>query len=237
MDEPERADFDRALNAGLRFLDTELSARQCEKLWLHRQRVVEANRRFNLTRITDPVEFAVKHHLDSLALLAWVAKTGARVSRVLDVGTGAGIPAVPLAIARPDWNITAIDGTAKKVRFVAELTDELDLDNLTCRHARAESWRGETTFDLVLFKAVGSIARCLRNARRHLPEGGTAALYKTAALADKEADEASQAACKLGFELPARHAYQLPLGDEAIRREIWLYRLIGRQPSRLARGR
>lgn len=237
MDANDRRLFDQALIAGLQSLGTELSAQQCEKLWLHRQRVVQANRRFNLTRISDPVEFAVKHHLDSLALLAWVAESGTRVQRVLDVGTGAGIPAVPLAIARPDWSITAVDGTAKKARFVAELADELGLGNLTCRHARAESWRGETTFELVLFKAVGPIARCLRNARRHLSQGGVAVHYKTSDPAASEVDQGAQAARKLGFEPAARHAYQLPQADETISRELWLYRLIGRQPPRLARGR
>ncbi len=223
MEATDRDRFEQALSKGLHSLSIALTAEQREKLWQHRQSVVEANQRFNLTRITDPADFAIKHHVDSLAVLAWIAQANIRIKQILDVGTGAGIPAIPLAIARPDWNITAIDGTAKKTRFVTGFAVALDLTNLTCRHARAEQWQSENPFDLVLFKAVGPIAKCLKQAKHHLTKCGAAVHYKTTNLPAPEIEEATQAAIELHFAPPKKHAYHLPLDKKTIARELWIY--------------
>ena len=112
--------MERPLAQRLARWQIKLSPKQLGQMVAHHDAMVEANRRLNLTRITDPVESAVRHYADSLALLAWSRDSAVSIRTLLDVGTGAGFPAVPLAIMKPKWKITAIDGTKKKIDFVRE---------------------------------------------------------------------------------------------------------------------
>ncbi len=168
--------FQTALVEATRAVGVALTDEQRGLMWEHFRLVVQANRQFNLTRITSAADAAVKHYADSLTLLAapWIDADGGRPLRVLDVGTGAGFPAVPLAIARPDWRITAIDSTAKKVRFVAEAVGRLGLTNVEARHARAADLARskQERFDLVLLRAVSRIAAGLDEVHRLVPPGG-----------------------------------------------------------------
>ncbi len=223
----ERVEFGSALGAGLKSLGIKLSDAQRGKLWDYRELVVEANKEFNLTRITGPRDFAVKHHIDALAVLRWCRQSSVPVGRVLDVGTGAGVPAVSLAIAEPSWLVTALDGTGKKVRFVADVARALKLCNLSAIHGRAEEWRGEDEFDLVLFKAVGSLARCLAWARPHLMSGGRAIIYKTDKVADDEIAEARKVAKRLRYSAAKHFEYKLRDGDEERSRVLWIFRQVG----------
>jgi len=204
------------------------AASQVEQLAAHFACVMEANERFNLTRITDPEDFAMKHVIDSLAVVRWVEENAVEVRRVLDIGTGAGIPAIPIAVARDDWHVTAVDGTAKKAHFVRDVAVELGLANLAALHARAEHWKADRPFDLVLLKAIGPIERCLRFARPHLADGGYAVLYKTAHLPEHEIAAGARTAKELGFAAPEQFAYDLVLGEETMARQLWIFR-VGRR--------
>ncbi len=186
--------------------------------------VVHANRRFNLTRIADAAEAAVKHFADAISLLGWVKTNGLSASRVLDVGTGAGFPAVPLAIMRPDWQVMAVDSTAKKVRFVAELSARLDLRNLSAEHRRAGQWRPHQPFDLVTCKAVGTLRKCVEQARELVKPSGYAIVYKTDAVSDEERQAALQVARRLPLQVLEPYRYRLRLGDETIERTLWVFR-------------
>ena len=112
--------FDRALDEAADRIGVPTTAAQRSAMGHHFALMVEANRRFNLTRITTPVEAAIKHYADSLTLLTCPDIAAAAPITLLDVGTGAGFPAIPLAIVCPAWQVAAIDGTGKKARFVAE---------------------------------------------------------------------------------------------------------------------
>lgn len=215
----------------------DLSPMQRSTLWTHHQRVIETNQRFNLTRITEPAEFAVKHHADSLAVVAWTRDSAVDVGRILDIGSGAGLPAVPLAVANPNWHVVAIDGTGKKAAFVNGVADELGLANLHSFHARAESWRSDRRFDLVVLKAIGPIARCLDLAYRHLRPDGQVAIYKTANMRQAEISDGLATAGRLGFVDPVVYPYELPLGDETLARTLWIYRLARGQSPGLPRRR
>ncbi|NOS99760.1 MAG: 16S rRNA (guanine(527)-N(7))-methyltransferase RsmG [Phycisphaerales bacterium] len=202
---------------------------QIETLWRFYGRVVETNNKFNLTRIIEPRDFAVRHILDSLAAAVWAGSVNVAISTVLDVGTGAGAPAVPLAVAKPDWRITAIDGTAKKASFVQSCADELGIANLRCLHARAESWRSPAPFDLVVLKAVGSLERCLRYARSLVSMGGHVVIFKSAAMAADELANAERTAPEQGYSTPTLFHYMLSgSGDEPLERDLWVYRLTRR---------
>ena len=110
----------------------------------------------NLTAITDPRDVAVLHLLDSLALTGLV---GLEDRTVVDVGTGAGFPGVPLAIARPSARVTLLDSLGKRVDFLRESCRTLGLDNVECVHGRAEEFAGERreTFDLAVSRAVAAL--------------------------------------------------------------------------------
>ena len=129
------SDRDR-LAGGLRELDLALNDDQVTASLTYRDLLVKWNRAFNLTAVRDPGEMIARHLLDSLAVLPHL-----EAGPTLDVGTGAGLPGIPLAIARPDQAFTLLDGNGKKARFVRQARRELGLDNVEVVHARVEQYR------------------------------------------------------------------------------------------------
>lgn len=128
------------------------------KLDIFSDMLVSENKKFNLTAITDPEEIAIKHFLDSLSVLKFVDFKPC--DRVADVGAGAGFPSVPLMIARPDINVTMLDGTRKRLDFIDSVIKELNLNGQTL-HMRAEiAGRDENyreSFDKVVSRAVANL--------------------------------------------------------------------------------
>ena len=121
------------------------------------ERMLAVNEHLNLTAITEPEAVILRHYADSLTL-AELIPTGASVA---DIGSGAGFPAIPLCIARPDLRITAIDGTGKRVRYMQETADLLGLSNLTALTMRAEAGAKDPTlrgkFDVATARAVAAL--------------------------------------------------------------------------------
>jgi len=131
-----------------------ISQVQLELLARHKEMVLETNRYMNLTAITDPQDFDIKHIIDSLTLLPYI-KSG---DTLADVGTGAGFPGLVLAIMREDLQVTLIDSLRKRVFFLQGVVDALGLKNVTCIHTRAEDLaRQGTTFDICTARAVASL--------------------------------------------------------------------------------
>jgi len=188
----------------------------------HYRAMVEANRTINLTRITDPVEAAVKHYADSLSLLLWVRDRQVRVTTIIDVGTGAGFPALPLALLRPDWQITAIDGTAKKVAFVRRISESLGLANLDVVHAHSTHWPDGPRADLVLVRAVGRLSKCMQQMAGYVRPGGHLVAYKTP-LADDAAElaEARALCAECRFEMKPPYCYEISLRGESLSRALY----------------
>ncbi len=124
------------------------------------------NRAYNLTAVRDPQEMVGRHLLDSLTVLPYV-----KGPRVLDVGTGAGLPGIPLALALPALHFTLLDSNAKKTRFVTQAAHALGLANVTVVHARAEQFQPPERFDTVIARALASIPDMLA-ATRHLCASG-----------------------------------------------------------------
>ncbi|MGH2601581.1 MAG: 16S rRNA (guanine(527)-N(7))-methyltransferase RsmG, partial [Dehalococcoidia bacterium] len=168
-------------------------------------RLLEWNARFNLTAITDPDEIERWLFLDSLLLVPIIDRlTADNPARLVDIGSGAGFPGVPLAIARPDLEITLVEATAKKVTFLDHLIAELDLPNVTAMHARAEdlgrhaAHRG--AYDLATARAVASLPALIELTMPLLCLGGHALLPKGLDL-DDELAAGQRAASPLGARI------------------------------------
>lgn len=163
------------------------------------------NRAYNLTSIEEPEAMVSTHLLDSLAAHAELA--GARIA---DLGTGAGFPGLPLAIANPQRQFTLIDATAKKVRFVAHAARTLGLANVQAVQARAEALDSAQPFETIVARAVGSLAELTRLARPLTHPGTRLVAYKG------RRPDAELAALPAGWRLEAVRSVAVP-GLEAER--------------------
>jgi 16S rRNA (guanine527-N7)-methyltransferase len=158
-----------SLGAGLAELPgAVLDATQQSTLLAYLDLLQRWSRAYNLTAIRDPEEMVSRHLLDSLSILPWIGGL-----RVLDAGTGAGLPGVPLSIARPDLAVTLLDSAGKKVRFLNHVARELCLKNVHPVQARLESYEPECPFETIVSRAFSSLA-AFAVAARHL--AGTARL-------------------------------------------------------------
>jgi 16S rRNA (guanine527-N7)-methyltransferase len=217
----DRASFERTLNSALKSWKWEIESGSIARMWTHFEAVIEANRRLNLTRITDPKRAAVLHYADSLSLLTWCRDRGIEARRVLDVGTGAGFPAVPLAVARPDWRVTALESTRKKAEFLRRWAAESGLTNLTVESNHSAHWTAPRRFDLIVFRALARLDRALADTARHVSRGGWLSAYKTATLPNAERDAAGAAATRLGLRFAEPFLYDLQIEGETFHRALY----------------
>jgi len=153
------------LAAGLAELGLDLPAAVQHKLLAFRDLLLKWNKTYNLTALRDP-EQAVSHHLlDSLAILPHVGG-----GALLDVGSGGGLPGIPLAIARPELEVTLVDAVQKKTTFLQQVAIELGLKNVAVHHARVEEMRGQ--YAQISSRAFADLARLVGLTRHLLEPGG-----------------------------------------------------------------
>lgn len=155
------------LRRGLAALQLAATEDRIEKLLSFLQLLLKWNRVYNLTAIDRPEDMVGLHLLDSLAVLPYLGG-----DRILDVGTGAGLPGIPLALFEPDLNFVLLDSNAKKTRFVTQAVIELGLRNVRVEHARIELYRPAHGFDRVICRAYADLPNILAQTRRLLRPGG-----------------------------------------------------------------
>jgi 16S rRNA (guanine527-N7)-methyltransferase len=173
----------------------------------HLELIVEANRNFNLTRILDPREAAIKHVVDSV--MPW--RLFAEAGHVLDAGTGAGFPGIPLAVIFPSVRFTLAESIGKKARFVAAAVQELGLTNVAVANQRAEDVLRGGKVDIITARAVAPVERAVALFGPALQSGSRALLYKGPD-ADSEIAEAKSALRKSRLQARVRDRYDLPEG-------------------------
>lgn len=181
--------------------------------------VLEGNRQFNLTRITEPSEFWEKHLWDSLqGIRRFLGEPNEfkpdTSLRVIDIGTGAGFPGLPIAIVRPTWTLTLLDSTRKKLRFVDQVIESLSLPNVRTLVDRVEEIgqqpRHRQRYDIALIRAVAVAPVCAEYALPLLTVGGVAVLYR-GQWTDEETAALESIAAVLGGEIEAIEAVKTPL--------------------------
>jgi 16S rRNA (guanine527-N7)-methyltransferase len=207
------------------------SEKQQLELQLLYAAVVTANRNLNLTRITEPEEFWEKHLWDSLRGVGNLIANQS-VQKVIDIGTGAGFPGLPLAIARTDWQMTLVDSTAKKIGFIQELAPEIGLTNIHPLVSRIEELGQQSQhrhqYDLALIRAVASANICAEYALPLVKIGGTAILYR-GNWTEEEGDSLELAVTKLGGEITKIDRFTTPISN-SIRHCIWLEKTADTHP-------
>jgi 16S rRNA (guanine527-N7)-methyltransferase len=156
------------LATAARRLGAELDERQAAQLIAYLQLLQKWNRVFNLTAIRDPAQALTHHLLDCLAVVSPLQRNGA--ATLLDVGSGAGLPGLVLAVALPGLQVTCVDSVAKKAAFMTQAVSELELTNARAVHARVEDLQGE--FDIVTSRAFASLDVFTRLTRPLLKRDG-----------------------------------------------------------------
>lgn len=179
--------------------------------------------RLNLTRLTSPPDVAIKHFLDSLAVLTVVSPP--QNSSLIDVGTGAGLPGLALKIARPDLHLTLLDATAKKLTFCRAVADDLGLEGVQTVHARAEDAGHDpahaAAYDFVVARAVAPLEKLLPWMAPFSRPGGLLVALKGANVED-ELPAARRAAHRLRLSLKPPVMVSLPEADEPLTRHLIL---------------
>ncbi len=150
------ASLKRSIEDGCNALGEPLSPTQLAQMQCLLQELQRWGTKINLTAIRDPAEMVSGHLLDSLAV-----RSHLHGKSVVDIGTGAGFPGLPLAIAEPDRSFVLLDGNRKKVSFVQHVVTTLKLQNVTALHCRAENYAPEQAFDTVVARALASIPRII----------------------------------------------------------------------------
>lgn len=207
------------LRAGLMRWELTLTGTQIDALVGYSALLLDANTRMNLTAVTEPADFARRHLLDSLCPPA--LRSIPEGASVIDVGTGAGLPGVPLAIARPDLRVTLVDARRKKAEFVEKAIAALRITNAAALWGRAEDLardpRHREAYDVALARALAALPVLSEYLLPFVRTGGAMLAWKGAA-AEEELDAARDAISALGGGSPAALPYAI--SDEFCRLRI-----------------
>ncbi|MDO4437833.1 MAG: 16S rRNA (guanine(527)-N(7))-methyltransferase RsmG [Eubacteriales bacterium] len=232
--------FRTELEDGIKLLNIELSEKQKEQLYEYYNMLVEKNKVMNLTAITEEKEFVKKHIIDSLAII----NAGEEITNILtkgdidliDVGTGAGLPGIVLKIAFPKLRITLFDSLMKRLKFLDEVIDKLDLKDITTLHGRAEDIgrdkKYREKFDIVVSRAVANMSTLSEYCIPLVKPLGLFIPYKSGEIKD-ELKIAEKAIRILGGEVCSSELYELPESD--IKRSLIVIEKIKRTPMEYPR--
>ncbi len=158
------------LRAGAAAMGTPLTEKQADQLLAYGSLMLKWNKVYNLTALRDPASVLTHHLLDSLAAVGPLQREWAGQGRLLDVGSGGGLPGVVIAILRPDLDVSCLDAVAKKAAFVQQVAAELDVPNLRGLHARVESLTG--SYDVISSRAFASLPDFFNGSVHLLAPGG-----------------------------------------------------------------
>lgn len=195
-------------------LNIELNEKQREQFHRYYELLVEWNKVMNLTGITEYDEVNEKHFVDSLAVAKVIDLK--KIDTVLDIGTGAGFPGLPLKIAYPHLNVVLMDSLQKRINFLNTVVDELGLKNVENLHGRAEDYAKKVEyreqFDLCVSRAVANLSTLSEYCIPFTKVGGVFVSYKSGEI-DQEVKDSGNAIKLLGGELEEIVKFQLPDTD------------------------
>ena len=212
------------LAEGLSALHLELSASVQARLIDFLYLLVKWNRAYNLTAVRQPEQMVTRHLLDSLVIGPYL-----QGPRVLDVGTGAGLPGIPLALAYPDHYYSLLDSNGKKIRFVTQAVAELGLANVDVIQSRVEAFQPASRFDTITARAYASIDELVSKTKHLLADSGQYLIMKGVyPVAEVEA-------IPPGYRLEAIHQLNVPELDAE--RHLIILRTESYQPEQINQGK
>lgn len=201
-----------------------LSDVQMEQFYFYYEMLVEKNKVMNLTAITEENEVVTKHFSDSLSLFGLLKEMQVggdawyKTCNVIDVGTGAGFPGIPLKIVFPELKVTLLDSLNKRVKWLEEVCTELHLEGVCCVHGRAEDIGRQAAhrevYDLCVSRAVANLASLSEYCMPFVKVGGYFIPYKSGEI-DEELNQAKKAIGLLGGKLKSVEKFVLPGTDAA----------------------
>jgi len=201
LDKPDL--LSKKLETGLGALGISLSASARSSLLEYCDILLKWNKTYNLTSVDDPEQMISLHLLDSLAVLPFLPG-----GRVLDVGTGAGLPGIPLAIARPDQHFVLLDSNGKKTRFLVQASGQLGLKNIEVVNQRVERYQATELFDVIISRAFSSLEQFLSTCAHLVSPGGQFLAMKGKLPEDelRQLPEGIQLVSSIELEIPGLEA-------------------------------
>ncbi len=210
------ADLERDISHGTTALGIALTQSQVASLAAYIALLAKWNRTYNLTAIRDPARMVTHHLLDSLAVLRHLPQRDALT--LLDVGSGGGLPGIPLAIVRPQWRVSLVDPVHKKAAFLSQAAIELRLANVTAHAKRVEELANDSKFDVVISRAFADLATFATLAAPHVADDGVLVAMKGVHPIEEIAQLPKE------FEVFATRAIAVP-GLDAVRHVVMMRRV------------
>lgn len=228
----ELEEFTKIFNNYLEKLNLTLTEEQIEKFYNYMNLLIEWNKKINLTAIVEPKDIILKHFIDSLTIEKYIKKG----ETIIDVGTGAGFPGIPLKIAREDLKITLADSLNKRINFLNEVINKLDLKNIETIHTRAEELgknkKYREKFDIATSRAVANMSTLSEYLIPFIKVEGKCICMKSSDI-DTELENAKKAINILGCEIESKDKFNLPNSD--LGRSVIILRKVKNTPSKFPR--
>ena len=173
----------RLLCEGAELMNISLSDKQIQQLLRYLSLILKWNRIYNLSAIRDPIESVKKHLLDSLSIIHFV-----QPGLLLDVGSGAGLPGIVIAIMKPETEVFVLDSVGKKCRFMQAVKSELALENLSVVNSRVESFKSKKSFSQITSRAFAEASKTIQLTKHLLEENGRYLLMKGSNIHEEDVD-------------------------------------------------
>lgn len=223
--------FSEELEIKAKQIEIELTKEQIEKYYNYMNLLLEWNEKINLTAIIEPREIILKHFVDSLTIAKYIKDD----EKLIDVGTGAGFPGIPLSIVKENTDIVLLDSLNKRINFLEEVKENLKLENITTIHGRAEEFgknkKERETYDIATSRAVAPLNILLEYLLPLVKVGGKAICMKGSNI--EEIENAKNALEILGGQIEKIEEITLPNSD--IKRNIIIVKKVKNTPSKYPR--
>lgn len=224
--------FEEILKEYLKEIKIELDEKQVKQFYTYMNLLIEWNEKINLTAITDPEEIIIKHFVDSLTIATHIEKN----STLVDMGTGAGFPGIPLKILREDIKITLVDSLNKRINFLNEVIKELELKDIITVHARAEEFgknkQYREEFDVATSRAVANLSTLSEYLIPLVKQTGKIIFMKGSEVKE-ELENAKNAINILGGKIEKEESFNLPNTD--MKRNLIIVNKIKATPAKYPR--
>ena len=228
----KKEEFKKVLYEKVKKIGIELKEEQLEKFYLYMNILLEWNEKINLTAITNEEEIILKHFVDSLTINKYIEEG----KSIIDVGTGAGFPGIPIKILREDLKVTLLDSLNKRINFLNEVIEKLDLKNIECIHGRAEEFGKNKNYrekyDFATSRAVANMSTLSEYLIPFVKVGGKVLAMK-GDKAEEELEEAKKAIKLLGGKVENIDNFYLP--DSDIKRSIIIIKKIEKTERKFPR--